>query len=317
MDFNISFILAPLLGAIIGYITNDIAIRMLFRPHKPKYIGKIRIPLTPGIIPKEKGRIATALGSSISVNLMNKEVLTKNLLSEGMVSKLRNQIKSFFTYQKDNEESVKEFLGHYLTDEDIEKLIKSIKNELSVQVSIKLGSAKLGAQISEAVIKHVSSKLSVEGLDINVPQILKSLIGTSLWGQLALMIEEPAKRYLAKNIDQILEERGPEIVTNLIDKGVNDFSLLSMKELLENKDQQIEQITDTCIGIYETIITDHLPRILDAINIPKIIENRINEMDMNETEKLIFEVMDKELKAIVWLGALLGMIMGSINLFFN
>ena len=37
-------------------------------------------------------------------------------------------------------------------------------------------------------------------------------------------------------------------------------------------------------------------------------------MDMNKTEKLIFQVMDKELKAIVWLGALLGMIMGSINL---
>ena len=36
-------------------------------------------------------------------------------------------------------------------------------------------------------------------------------------------------------------------------------------------------------------------------------------MDVNETEKLIFQVMDKELKAIVWFGALLGMIMGSIN----
>jgi uncharacterized membrane protein YheB (UPF0754 family) len=34
---------------------------------------------------------------------------------------------------------------------------------------------------------------------------------------------------------------------------------------------------------------------------------------MDETEKLIFQVMDKELKAIIWLGALLGMIMGSIN----
>lgn len=35
---------------------------------------------------------------------------------------------------------------------------------------------------------------------------------------------------------------------------------------------------------------------------------------MNETEKLISQVMDKELKAIVWLGALLGLLMGSINL---
>ena len=42
---------------------------------------------------------------------------------------------------------------------------------------------------------------------------------------------------------------------------------------------------------------------------------RFYEMDVNETEKLIFQVMDKELKAIVWLGALLGMIMGCINVF--
>ena len=27
-----SYIIAPLLGGVIGYITNDIAIRMLFRP---------------------------------------------------------------------------------------------------------------------------------------------------------------------------------------------------------------------------------------------------------------------------------------------
>lgn len=37
-------------------------------------------------------------------------------------------------------------------------------------------------------------------------------------------------------------------------------------------------------------------------------------MEMNETEKLIFQVMDKELKAIVWLGALLGLLMGSVNI---
>lgn len=30
---DLSYIIAPLLGGVIGYITNDIAIRMLFRPH--------------------------------------------------------------------------------------------------------------------------------------------------------------------------------------------------------------------------------------------------------------------------------------------
>ena len=87
-----------------------------------------------------------------------------------------------------------------------------------------------------------------------------------------------------------------------------------MQQLLQGKELQIAQVTNTCIGLYRTIISEHLPRILEAINIPVIIESRINEMDMNETEKLISQVMDKELKAIVWLGALLGLLMGSINL---
>ena len=66
-------------------------------------------------------------------------------------------------------------------------------------------------------------------------------------------------------------------------------------------------------SIYRTVISEHLPRILESIDISKIVRERINEMDVKETEKLIFQVMDKELKAIVWLGALLGLIMGSLN----
>ena len=84
MPFELNYIVGPAVGAIIGYITNDIAIRMLFRPHQAKYICGIHIPFTPGIIPKERGRIAASIGNAISLNLMNKEVLEKNLLSDEM-----------------------------------------------------------------------------------------------------------------------------------------------------------------------------------------------------------------------------------------
>ena len=182
-------------------------------------------------------------------------------------------------------------------------------------MSTKLGESNLGEQISEVVMEHVSSKLRIDGLDLDIPQMLKSLIGSSLWGQVASLIEKPAKHYLAKNINQMLSANGPEIVGKLVDNGVDDISQLSMQQLLQGKELQIAQVTNTCIGLYRTIISEHLPRILEAINIPVIIESRINEMDMNETEKLIFQVMDKELKAIVWLGALLGAVMGCVNIF--
>ena len=42
-------------------------------------------------------------------------------------------------------------------------------------------------------------------------------------------------------------------------------------------------------------------------------EERINAMPVEEAEKLIMQVMKKELKAIVWLGALLGLLMGFVN----
>ena len=103
----IHYILTPILGGVIGYITNDIAIRMLFRPHTAKYLFGIRIPFTPGLIPKEKARIASSIGDAISENLMSKEVLQKYLLSEDMVTKLRSSVENFLNGQKEKLGQVK------------------------------------------------------------------------------------------------------------------------------------------------------------------------------------------------------------------
>lgn len=118
MNMDASYIIAPLLGGVIGYITNDIAIRMLFRPHTAKYVFGIHIPFTPGIIPKEKERIAEAIGGVISENLMNKEVLGKYLLSKDMVEKIRSAVEEFIAQQQRKEESVPQFLEHYLSKKE-------------------------------------------------------------------------------------------------------------------------------------------------------------------------------------------------------
>ena len=70
------------------------------------------------------------------------------------------------------------------------------------------------------------------------------------------------------------------------------------------------------MALYCTTIKERLPKILEAVDISQIIETRINEMDMDEAEKLILEVMKKELRAIVWLGAGLGFLMGFVNCLF-
>ena len=314
--FDPNYIIAPLVGGIIGYITNDIAIRMLFRPHKPKYLLGMKIPFTPGIIPKEKGRIAKAIGGAISENLMSKEVLEKNLLSDEMIGKIRSSIDEFFDTQRHNPETVREFLSHLMSAQEVDAIIDNVKKNLTNEVGQKIAAADLGEQIADTVVQHISAKLSIDGLDIPLPGMLRTVMGNSIWGKLASMMEKPIRNFLAKNINQMLADKGPEMAANLINREIDDFSAIPMQQLLDGKDAQIAQFTDSCIGIYRMVISEHLPRILDTIDIPAIIEARINEMDMAETEKLIFQVMDKELKAIVWLGALLGFLMGGINLLF-
>ncbi len=308
---NLEFIFGPLVGGVIGYITNALAIRMLFRPYKAKYIFGWRIPFTPGIIPKEKGRIAISLGTAISDNLMNQEVLEKNLLSPEMVEKVRQGIESFVAQQKANDETVREFLAHYLTPEEADAAIANIKDELAAQVGTRLSDSRLGDQIADAVVAHMSAKLRIDGLAVP----LSGLIGKKVWGQIADLMQAPARSFLSKNINQLLRDRGQEIIGGLLDKEVTKLADTPVKELLAGKDEQLQQLCDAVVNMYRKLITEQLPKILATINIPAIIESRINEMNMAETEKLIFSVMNKELRAIIWLGALLGTIMGTINAF--
>lgn len=70
-----TLLVPPLAGAIIGYFTNDLAIQMLFRPYKPIYIGKRKLPFTPGLIPSNQERLAQRISDTIMGSLLTPEEL--------------------------------------------------------------------------------------------------------------------------------------------------------------------------------------------------------------------------------------------------
>jgi len=67
------YLLPPLLGALIGYVTNYIAIRMLFRPLHPWRLFGLRVPLTPGIIPSKRGELALRMGEMVGAHLLTSD----------------------------------------------------------------------------------------------------------------------------------------------------------------------------------------------------------------------------------------------------
>ncbi|MEN9228354.1 MAG: DUF445 family protein [Gloeomargarita sp. GMQP_bins_120] len=75
MAIALNYVLPPVLGAVIGYFTNDMAIRMLFRPYRAWYIGRYRVPFTPGLIPSNQGRLAQRIADTITSSLLTPEEL--------------------------------------------------------------------------------------------------------------------------------------------------------------------------------------------------------------------------------------------------
>jgi len=69
------YISPPVLGGIIGYFTNDIAIKMLFRPYKAIYIAGRIVPFTPGLIPRNQERLAKNISKTIMDSLLTPEEL--------------------------------------------------------------------------------------------------------------------------------------------------------------------------------------------------------------------------------------------------
>lgn len=65
------------MGGIIGYFTNDVAIRMLFRPYRAYYIGGKQVPFTPGLIPRNQERLARRISDTIMGSLLTPEELQK------------------------------------------------------------------------------------------------------------------------------------------------------------------------------------------------------------------------------------------------
>ncbi|MEM8831491.1 MAG: DUF445 family protein [Cyanobacteria bacterium P01_G01_bin.19] len=126
------FFVPPVAGSIIGYFTNDIAIKMLFRPYKPIYIGKRKLPFTPGLIPSNQERLAQKVSDTIMGSLLTPgelQKLAQRLLAieriESAISWLirlaLDQVKS------DREQKTAKILGKILRDLFSQSLPRLVK----------------------------------------------------------------------------------------------------------------------------------------------------------------------------------------------
>nr|WP_303243860.1 DUF445 family protein [uncultured Cellulosilyticum sp.] len=300
MSWNL--LIAPLLGGVIGYITNGIAIKMLFRPLKPVYVFGKQLPFTPGLIPKEKTRIARSVGNVISKELLNKEVFAKVLLKEEIYKGIESKIDEFMKYNAHNTETF-ESLANRLVTKERTIYFKTEAEEM----------------ITEAIYDEVTQMgLGQVVVDKALEAFKEGKFGSL--GPLALFLNSSMLESLGAKLAPVIDEMVAEESEAMIRRGVENKTEALLQSTVGDVVSKAaiygELIKSIVLKSYEYIVRKKLGDVLETINIAKVVEERIAEFDPLELERLILEIMNKELKAIIWLGALLGAIMGCImNIF--
>lgn len=296
---NLSMVAGPVVGAVIGYFTNSIAVKMMFRPLHPVKIGDFTLPFTPGLIPKGKSRLAKAIGTTVGEQLLTKESLTESLLSDSMKEKIADDIKEFLQEQTQNSDSLHEVMRNYTTMEKIEGKKKEIEGMIIDKIEVHLKNADLGQVVATEMLNQVNQYVQ----------------GTFL----AMMVNgemlAPIAQKIADRVNEYLENEGMDYIASALNMEADQLLNQSISVYGEKLYEEKEVIANMAVSIYEAFVRSKMNSLIGQIHISKIVEDKINEMDVLEVEELVLSIMKKELNSVVNLGAVIGFVIGIINIF--
>lgn len=292
---DIRLILTPFIGGIIGYITNDIAIKMLFHPRRAYYIKGVKLPFTPGLIPSQKNRIARSIAHVISSQLLNDETMKNTLLSDSVIAAIRVRIKKFIISHKQDRRTLGEIGEEYFGAEKFEELTEAVKMKAA---------KKIAGRIIDADVGRVAVEYAVESLRDKF-----GFLGMLLKGD---MIDEIGND-IAEHINMMVEQKAPDVIDAEISKLGEEIKQKSVCCIIEKYEDKTDVAVDYVTEFYKRAVGDNIGRIMKTVDIEGTVYDRVAAFDAVELEKMIFGIMKRELRAIVYLGALLGFLMGFVN----
>lgn len=291
---SLQVILPIAVGAVIGYCTNEIAIKMLFWPRKEWHIGKWKVPFTPGVIPKNKDRIASAVGNAVSDTLLTEQDLVERIGKTDLKERMADKI------------------VHFVLAEDVslEGLLKTADTDTDMmleQVSSLL-SGKIVDGIKGLEWKNVIAEIAQESFPgILSNPMLSMFFGGNIMDSLCEKIGNSAVQYM--------DEKGYALVKPMVEPELQVLLSAPLKDTLSSVGITENAVQEVTGKILDQLIQNSLPKLVASLNIREIVEKKIRAMDVKELEDLVLSVMKNELQAVVNLGAVIGALIGILNVF--
>ncbi|OGF56918.1 MAG: hypothetical protein A2Z21_07400 [Candidatus Fraserbacteria bacterium RBG_16_55_9] len=308
----------PLVASAVGYVTNWVAIWMLFHPHTEKRLFGLKIPFTPGLIPARRLEIAERLGVAIAKHLVTEESVAARLESCEVRAKI--------------EEIIANYLDDFLTKDlgPLHDLIPSHVKELAyekVEELMPLLLERFSAVLEDERLKKLIKIEVYEALDRLLTDTLHE---ESLFGQLkSTLIEtfvmsnmDEIKQKVDRTVDEAGQQLGVLLQRAEVRARVYRSLIDAVDELLTHPVGQLRHhIPEEYVSHGRTwatkqvleILKRETPRMLQALDIQKLVRGKVNEMPIAEVERLILAITSRQLKAITWFGALLGFLIGLIQ----
>ncbi|HSH35366.1 DUF445 family protein [Schnuerera sp.] len=267
------FIIPVVIGATIGYITNWIAIKMLFRPHYEKRIFNLHIPFTPGLIPKERSRIAKSVGEAVGEYLLSPEVVIKSLYNNKK-DFIKKWVKSCINKLQKEEKSLKSLVKNleYGNYNDLLKSIKmKITNSIYLQLSQESFKEKLIDLIEDYIFEDSKDELYSQinkKMELFLYQIYKSdEVKQELEILISNKIEELTKD--ERSLYEIVPEEAIDFLKGTIyEQDENIVRIL--RNILE--DPIIELKLKEAI---ETIVSNNMNKIIAIFMSPEVISDKV------------------------------------------
>lgn len=304
----LKIIIPILVGALIGYCTNYIAIKMLFRPQKPIYVFGKKLPFTPGVIPKNKSRIAAAVGNAVGQNLFTNQDIVNAITESGLKNNLSEKIMDT-AFNTDS--SIKDYIDKYYSKKSSEN-DDLIQTELSKEVDYDASDYddviieetdydKIKNKVSDVITSKILGAFEKIDLNAMVSQIASKTLSEKVKGTMMEMFLNEStvsamSAPIGNSIAEYIKNHGEEIIYPLVDTEVDSFMEKPVSENLEELGLDTNILESSVNKLFDTAVSKCGSMISEYIDIPGIVESKINKMDVSELEELVMQVMKNELQ---------------------
>ncbi len=203
----------PLGAAIIGYVTNWVAIRMLFRPHTEKRLFGVKVPFTPGVIPARRAEMAERMGAAVARHLITEDSIAARIDTPEVRGHLEQLVSGYLDEWLDRELGPLESLIPEEFRREWEDALKALQDRIREEIARVLRDARTEASVRQRIHAHVEDLWERPLKDI-LPESLWSELPERLGDALARLAHDEAfearvRAFLDERIDALLQDERP------------------------------------------------------------------------------------------------------------